>query len=112
MNAKKFHVILILVLAVLFANTAVVRAYPAEAPEFAPTANELASCPAVVAGAEERLARMDIPSRWADYYFLDQFDSCQVVSGVSTIPVTGSRAEMLRQRWEEFKIQQADEMSH
>ena len=111
MNGKKFTAILVLVLAVLVANTAMVFAHPAEAPDTPIYRPFITPCAGTVLNAEEQFARIDIPSSRADYQTLDRLAGCLKVAGVNTVPVTGSGVDLQRQRYEEFKILQAERMS-
>ncbi len=115
MNAKKFQMTLIVTLVALFVNTALVFAYPAEVPEVTPArATALtAPCAAILAQADRLTAQIDIPSRRAEYARLDQLGNCQAIAAASiVIPITAVTPDLGRQRYENFKMQQAERMSH
>lgn len=114
MNAKKFQMTLIVTLVALFANTALVFAHPAEAPEVTPARAPLTNpCAAVLAQADQLVAQIDIPSRRAEYARLDKLGRCQVIAAASiAIPVTATTPDLGRQRYENFKMRQAERMSH
>jgi hypothetical protein len=109
MKANKFQITLFLVLAALIVNSTLVFAYPAELPDKDPFPRTptTAHCKMIIA----RVKRMDIPTCCADYAALDQLPDCSVVTSLSILTVTGSRSDLGKEHYKEFKILQAELMS-
>lgn len=114
MAAKKNQILLLLVVTALLANTTLSFAYHAKLPEKDPVARtqKAQDCSNALVVAQARAKRIDIPSRRAEYAALDVIARCTLTAGVNTtIPSTGgSRHQLLRQRYENFKIRQAERM--